>query len=108
MDTAHQITLQSMISFGIVWLIQKMKGSSLGIFRRVSEANPAMLRAMSAIAALLVGAGFTYEWHSVAADDSFQLIIGIPGVEQVADTILSVGWSMLNQEVQYQSLFKKS
>lgn len=100
----HELALQSLVGFALVWLLQKLKASS---FKYVTDKSTRINRIVSVVSALLISGGFTWSLKSLGGENGFDVVIHIPALAEVTHWAVAAGWQMLNHEVQYQALFNR-
>jgi len=103
----HELSIQSIIGFIMVWFIQKAKDSDRGIFKWISDGTATICRATSAILAMLVSGGVTWTVTSLG-ENGYDILIHAPHWSELAHFAVGAAFQFINQEVQYQSLIKPS
>ena len=100
---SHELALQSLIGFAVVWLLEKIKASR---FKFVTAKSGRLNRVISVTSAVLISGGFTWSLKSMG-DHGFDVVIHIPALADLAHWAVAAGWQLLNHEVQYRALFDR-
>ena len=101
----HELSIQAIIGFVIVWLIQKAKDSEWSIFKGISQTTTWLTRLVSVVSALLVSGGVTWTVTNLG-ENGYDIIIHSPHLAELGHFAVGAVWQLINQEVQYQSIIK--